>query len=63
MLSVYWVLSWACHRKCPYCYDDRFRLYVRDSLRAVVGEDRQPGRKSLGYVLRERRNARLAAAR
>ena len=38
MQSIYWVLSWACHRKCPHCYDDRFRPYVRDALRAVVGE-------------------------
>ena len=38
MQSIYWVLSWACHRKCPHCYDDRFRPYVRASLRAVVGE-------------------------
>ena len=38
MQSIYWVLSWACHRKCPHCYDDRFRPYVRDALRAVVSE-------------------------
>lgn len=38
MQSIYWVLSWACHRKCPHCYDDRFRPYVREALRGVVGE-------------------------
>lgn len=38
MESVYWVLSWACHRKCVHCYDDRFRPYVRGQLDAVVGE-------------------------
>jgi len=38
--SVYWVLSWACHRKCRHCYDDRFRPYVRGALDAVVGEGR-----------------------
>ena len=38
MQSIYWVRSWACHRKCPHCYDNRFRPYVRDALRAVVGE-------------------------
>ena len=38
MQSIYWVLSWACHRKCPHCYDDRFHPYVRDGLRTVVGE-------------------------
>ncbi len=40
MQSIYWVLSWACHRKCPHCYDDRFRPYVRDGLSSVVGEGR-----------------------
>jgi Iron-sulfur cluster-binding domain len=38
MESVYWVLTWACHRKCVHCYDDRFRPYVRDELKAVIGE-------------------------
>jgi hypothetical protein len=38
MEAIYWVLSWACHRRCPHCYDDRFRPYVRDGLKAVVGE-------------------------
>lgn len=38
MESVYWVVSWACHRKCAHCYDDRFRPYVREKLDAVVAE-------------------------
>jgi MoaA/NifB/PqqE/SkfB family radical SAM enzyme len=38
MEAIYWVLTWACHRKCPHCYDDRFRPYVRDELKRVVGE-------------------------
>ncbi len=38
MQSLYWVLTWACHRKCKHCYDDRFRPYVRDALSEVVGE-------------------------
>lgn len=38
MQSLYWVLTWACHRKCKHCYDDRFRPYVRDALSQVVGE-------------------------
>jgi len=29
MEAVYWVLTWACHRKCRHCYDDRFRPYVQ----------------------------------
>lgn len=38
MQSIYWVLTWACHRKCKHCYDDRFRPYVRGALKEVVGE-------------------------
>jgi hypothetical protein len=41
MQSIYWVLTWACHRKCVHCYDDRFRPYVRGALDAVVGEGRR----------------------
>lgn len=36
--SIYWVLSFACHRRCAHCYDDRFRPYVREALGRVVGE-------------------------
>ncbi len=38
MQAIYWVLTWACHRRCKHCYDDRFRPYVRDALTEVVGE-------------------------
>ena len=38
MEAVYWVLTWACHRKCRHCYDDRFKPYVRDELKRVVSE-------------------------
>jgi hypothetical protein len=38
MESIYWVLSWACHRKCRHCYEDRFRPYVRAELERVVAE-------------------------
>jgi len=36
--SIYYVMAWACHRKCKHCYEDRFQPYVRDALEAVVGE-------------------------
>ncbi len=36
--SIYYVLSWACHRKCRHCYEGRFRPYVRGALEAVVSE-------------------------
>ena len=38
MQSLYWVLTWACHRRCNHCYDDRFRPYVKDALKDVVSE-------------------------
>lgn len=38
MQALYWVLTWACHRKCRHCYDDRFRPYVRDALSETVSE-------------------------
>lgn len=36
MQAIYWVLTWACHRRCPHCYDDRFRPYVRGALTAQI---------------------------
>ncbi len=38
MESIYWVLCWACHRKCRHCYETRFRPYVHAELEAVVAE-------------------------
>ncbi|MCW3473092.1 radical SAM/SPASM domain-containing protein [Limobrevibacterium gyesilva] len=38
MESIYYVMAWACHRKCRHCYEDRFRPYVRSELEAVVAE-------------------------
>ena len=38
MESIYWVLSWACHRRCRHCYETRFRPYVREDLERVVAE-------------------------
>jgi sulfatase maturation enzyme AslB (radical SAM superfamily) len=38
MESIYYVMAWACHRKCRHCYEDRFRPYVRNALEDVVRE-------------------------
>ena len=38
MESLYYVMAWACHRKCRHCYEDRFRPYVRGALEDVVAE-------------------------
>lgn len=34
--SIYYVISWACTRACPHCYDDRFRPYDSDQLNAQI---------------------------
>lgn len=38
MESIYYVAAWACHRRCPHCYEGRFRPYVRSELESVVRE-------------------------
>ena len=38
MESIYYVMSWACHRRCKHCYEERFRPYVRSELEGVVRE-------------------------
>ena len=43
MESLYYVMSFACHRRCKHCYDDRFRLYVRGELEAVVEQAQSSG--------------------
>lgn len=40
MQAIYWVLTFACHRRCAHCYDDRFRPYLREGFSRVVGEGR-----------------------
>jgi sulfatase maturation enzyme AslB (radical SAM superfamily) len=47
MESLYYVISYACHRKCVHCYDTRFRPYVRDALEEVVLE----GEKSHAKII------------
>jgi Iron-sulfur cluster-binding domain len=36
--SIYYVLSWLCHRTCPHCYEDRFRPYHGAGRDRVAGE-------------------------
>ncbi len=38
MESIYYVMAWACHRRCRHCYEDRFRPYVRQAFDGVVAE-------------------------
>lgn len=41
MESIYFVLTYLCHRRCPHCYEDRFRPYHGEELKRVVGESCQ----------------------
>jgi hypothetical protein len=38
MESIYYVMTFLCHRTCRHCYEDRFRPYYGDALRRVVEE-------------------------
>ena len=38
MESIYYVMTWLCHRTCVHCYEDRFRPYYGEDLKAVVAE-------------------------
>ena len=50
MESIYWVLTWACHRRCRHCYDDRFRPYARADLDRIVGDERRVSRRILANL-------------
>jgi hypothetical protein len=36
MESIYYVVTFLCHRQCPHCYEDRFRPYYGDDLERVA---------------------------
>ncbi len=38
MESIYYVLSWLCHRTCSHCYEDRFRPYYGAERDRVAGQ-------------------------
>jgi sulfatase maturation enzyme AslB (radical SAM superfamily) len=38
MESIYYVMSWLCHRRCVHCYEERFRPYSGEELQGVVEE-------------------------
>jgi hypothetical protein len=40
MESIYYVMTFLCHRRCPHCYEDRFRPYYGAELNRVVAETR-----------------------
>ena len=40
MESIYYVMTWLCHRTCVHCYEDRFRPYYGGDLDRVAGQSR-----------------------
>ncbi len=38
MESIYYVMTYLCHRSCVHCYEERFRPYYGEELAAVVGQ-------------------------
>ena len=48
MESIYYVMTFLCHRQCPHCYEDRFRPYYGDELERVVSESRSNFRRIIG---------------
>jgi hypothetical protein len=50
MESIYYVLSYACHRKCAHCYDDKFRPYARDELADEVSRAKRSFPRIVGNL-------------
>jgi hypothetical protein len=40
MESIYYVMTFLCHRNCPHCYEDRFHPYYGEDLERVAAESR-----------------------
>lgn len=40
MESIYFVMSWLCHRTCEHCYEDRFHPYYGEDLKRIVEESK-----------------------
>ena len=47
--SIYYVISWACHRRCVHCYEDRFRPYAGAELAAVIEQARAAQHRIIGH--------------
>ena len=48
MESIYYVMTFLCHRKCAHCYEERFRPYNGVELEEVVGESRSNYARIIG---------------
>jgi len=50
MESIYYVLCYACHRKCVHCYEDKFRPYRRQALADVVAMAKRNAPRVIGNL-------------
>ena len=48
MESIYYVVTWLCHRACKHCYEDRFHPYHGAELQSVVAQSQENYRKIIG---------------
>src|SRR6266851_1717104 len=39
--SIYFVMSWVCHRTCEHCYEDRFHPYHGEELQRLVRQSQE----------------------
>jgi hypothetical protein len=49
MESIYYVMTWLCHRTCEHCYEDRFRPYYGADRERVAGESRAHFRRIMDH--------------
>lgn len=61
MESIYYVMTWLCHRTCAHCYEERFHPYAGGELERVVGESRGNFRRVIANLPRRMRYRDLAA--
>ncbi len=73
MESIYYVMTFLCHRQCKHCYEDRFHPYYGEDLDEVVSQSRSNFRRiienfpdrmtylDIEDVLRERRGRVILA--
>lgn len=50
MESIYYVVTWLCHRTCEHCYEDRFRPYYGADLDGVVAQSQANFRRVIANL-------------
>lgn len=50
MESIYYVMSWLCHRTCRHCYEDRFRPYYGEDLERVLRQSAETAPRVIAHL-------------